>query len=126
MRIARINKKGRISQKMSLSIYHKPDVLLALHYVRAKWRAIGTCLKVKDGDLEAIEAEPGDVDSKLGLLVTRWLNDGQNCTWTALATALKNPIVDRPGVAREIEKTHLGLQQVESEASAPLSGKTKV
>ena len=110
---------------MSLSINGKLEVLEALFDVRAKWRAIGTCLKVKNGDLEAIEAEPGDMDSKLDRLVDRWLNDGKNCTWTALTTALRNPIVDRPVVAREIEKKHLSLQQVEAstETSAPLSGK---
>ena len=76
-----------------LSIEDKIDVLTALHVARAKWRHIGYCLKVKDGDLEAIKSEPGDTEDKLDRVVTIWLRNGKNCAWRTLIAALRHVLV---------------------------------
>ena len=110
---------------MALSIEDKVDVLEALHYVRAKWRPIGLCVRVKDGDLDAIEIESGDAQRKLEGMVTRWLKQGENCTWSALAVALRSVLVGEPEVAKQIEQQHCGgvcQVQLDSPAtSAPIT-----
>lgn len=87
---------------MSLSIDDKKEVLEALHQVRAKWRYIGLGLQVEPGNLDAIESEQLDCQGRLDCVVTIWLERGQNCTWTALAEALRNKTVGEGALANAL------------------------
>ena len=100
------NQKSKMPDvgEKTLCMDDKQDVLEALFDARGKWEEIGGALRMKESDLEVIKLEErGDCEKCLNRLVTRWLNDGRNCTWGALADALRNVTVNKPDVARQID-----------------------
>ena len=110
---------------MSLSIDDNVEVLVALHDARAKWRPIGLCIRVKKGDLDAIESEQGNAQRKLESVVNKWLENGENCTWSAIAAALRSVLVGEPELARKIERDHCeGVPQEASKSPAPSAAAT--
>ena len=90
---------------MSLRIEDKQQVLV-LYTARDKWRFIGSCLNVANHDLRSIATEESSNEGRLDRMIARWLQGGQNCTWEAVAAALRNITVDRPDLARELEEDH--------------------
>ena len=87
----------------TLDIDDKQDVFEALFDARDKWEEIGGVLRMKESDLRVIKLEElGDCAKCLNRLVTKWLNDGRNCTWRVLTDALRNVTVNKPNLAQSI------------------------
>jgi len=82
------------------------DVQSALWEARHKWFNIGLRLGLKVTALKAIDLEKGSLGEKLREMILTWLNLGQQCTWMALAEALKHHTVELPQLARMIKGSH--------------------
>ena len=86
----------------------------ALIPVAAKWKDIGTALRLKAGDLDAIEAaHPGNPQACLSEGVTHWLRRNYNSkrfgppTWRKLVEVVADPAAGgNPALAREIALEH--------------------
>ena len=97
------------------------DVKSALIPVAAKWKDIGTALRLKAGDLDAIEAaHPGDPRACLSEGVTHWLRRNYNSkrfgppTWRKLVEVVADPAAGgNPALAREIALKHCGKVHTE-------------
>ena len=77
-----------------------------LDTARDKWEEIGEELGLGREDLKHLE---GSKREKLRQVVEMWLQRSQlKPTWKSLADALREKEVDRPDLADEIERKHLG------------------
>ena len=92
--------------EMPLSIDDKQEVLEALFLARDKWNFIGGALGLKDDALRCIAQEQSETDDRLDRVIARWLHNGVNCTWEAVAAALRSVTVSRPDLAEEVERKY--------------------
>ena len=60
-----------------------------LAHLSAKWYIIGVLLSMPKSKLDEIEENHRDVSRRLMQMIDGWLNNGKDCTWRALATALR-------------------------------------
>ena len=90
------------------------DVQSELIPVSAKWRNIGTALRLKSDVLESIQAASGsDPPACLGSMVTEWLKKNYNVkrfgepTWQKLVEAVGHPAGGaNMATARDIARRH--------------------
>jgi len=90
------------------------DVQSELIPVTAKWRSIGTALRLKSGVLESIQGASGsDPPACLAAVVTEWLRRSYNVkrfgepTWQRLVEAVAHPAGGaNTAVARDIARKH--------------------
>ena len=68
---------------------------------REKWHNIGVRFKIGVQNLKVI-GKYGDVDKKFNLVVIKWLERGDNCTWNNICDVLRHRTVDRGGLATKI------------------------
>ena len=65
--------------------------------VIARWRQIGMALRINPAQLDVIEGESGELDTRLSKTVTLWLNKTYdtkkygNPSWNSLADAVAHP-----------------------------------
>ena len=69
---------------------------------REKWLNIGAHFKIDVQDLKVIGKDGGDVDHKFNLMIIKWLERGNNCTWNNICDVLRNNTVDMGGLATTI------------------------
>ena len=71
----------------------------------ASSEAIGLALQINPNTLQIIKYNhPSDCEAQLSDIVSEWLQGrGSDCTWFSLSQALRNPLVQRPDLARNIE-----------------------
>ena len=69
---------------------------------REKWHNIGVRFKIGVQNLKVIGKDGGDVDRKFNLVVIKWLERGDNCTWNNICDVLRHRTVDRGGLATKI------------------------
>ena len=89
------------SCKGSTSLNSK-NVYTMLYPARASWYNIGIMLDVDINTLQAFDEDHGSVDKKLGAVINHWLNNGTNKTWTELAEAMGNDVVNQEGIKKKI------------------------
>ncbi len=88
------------------------DVLAALSDLEAKWRMIGTNLRLRNSALDTIEADNSRVQSRLHSAMTEWLRLNYNYrengvpSWRMLAQAVYR--LDR-SVFNRIAEEHPGI-----------------
>ena len=89
------------------------DVQSELNPVTAKWKNIGSALRLKANVLESIQAESGEPPACLASVVTEWLRRNYNVerfgepTWQKLVEAVGNPAGGgNMAVARDIARKH--------------------
>ena len=68
---------------------------------REKWHNIGVRFKICDKNLKVI-GKYGDVDHKFTLMVIKWLERGDNCTWNNICDVLTHRTVDMGQLATKI------------------------
>ena len=68
---------------------------------REKWHTIGVRFKIGIQNLKVI-GKDGDVDHKFTLMVIKWLERGDNCTWNNICDVLRHHTVDMGGLATKI------------------------
>ena len=75
----------------------------------SKWHDLGLALGLEYSLLTEIEKNhPGDVKRCLKKVVEHWLEmKGKERSWKVLHEALKDPLVQRPDIAAEIQKNYL-------------------
>ncbi len=65
--------------------------------------------------MQVIEADLTDCDPCFTAMLEHWLAERSAdipCpTWSALTTALRSPVVDRPDLAEKINKKHMHVNQ---------------
>ena len=91
---------------MELSDSDLQVILNELWDARSKWYNIGLGLKMKPADLDVIDEDHSDSDTKFRKMITKWLRRGQKCTWAALCVALSVPSVGCSSLANEIQQKH--------------------
>lgn len=91
---------------MALTVDDFADVQSALWKAKDKWFNIGLRLGLKVTTLKDIDLDKGSLEEKLREMILKWLNLGQQCTWTALGEALKHHTVELPELARMIKESH--------------------
>ena len=72
-----------------------------------KWFYIGLGLKVKLGDLEAVEATKANMEDRLLEMIKAWLRKGTNKTWQTVIEALETKAVGHPDIATKIKRSLL-------------------
>ena len=90
------------------------DVQSELVLVTAKWRSIGTALRLKSGVLDSIQAVSGsNPPACLASMVTEWLRRNYNVkrfgepTWQRLVEAVSHPAGGgNMALARDIARRH--------------------
>ena len=75
-----------------------------LAHLSAKWYIIGVLLSMPKSKLDEIEENHRDVSRRLMQMIDGWLSNGKDCTWRALATALRED--------GHIEEANLIVQRV--------------
>ena len=70
---------------------------------RVQWYNLGLGLHITPDSLDTIElANTGKPDRCFRAMLTQWLRDGHQPTWSALAEALRSPSVGLSHLAQEI------------------------
>ena len=71
---------------------------------RAQWYNLGLGLDITPDSLDSIElANSGKPDRCFRAMLTKWLREHQQPTWSALAEALRSPSVGLSQLAQEIQ-----------------------
>ena len=65
-----------------------PLIQNKLWKARVKWYNIGLDLKLSPDDLDVIDKDKDDTDSKFRTMIFRWLRSGGSCTWEDLYRTL--------------------------------------
>ena len=77
----------------------------AIWEARAKWYNLGLGLDITADSLDSIElANQQNPDRCFRAMLTKWLREQDQSTWSALAEALKSPSVGLTHLAEEIRK----------------------
>ena len=100
----------------STDISNLADILLDIHHVAPKWKAVGLLLRLHPSELELIEADhEADVMSRLQAVVNKWLNRSYDTathglpSWELLVAAIAHPIGgNNTALAEEIATKHNG------------------
>lgn len=99
--------KGTIFSQ--LDIDDLAEVQEALWEARSKWYNIGIRLKVKDSDLECINAVSGiEVGEKFTQMLRTRLKMLEPVTWEELCDTLNHLIVNEPTLARKVKRKKIG------------------
>ncbi len=71
----------------------------------AKWHSLGLALDVKSSVLDNIDADYHGVRDKLDAVLDYWSKDNAGeYSWKFLCKALRSKLVERPDLAKAIEK----------------------
>ena len=89
---------------MELSEDDLRDIIDKLWDARSNWYNIGLELEMKPADLDVIEKDGNDIDSKFRKMILKWLRSGKRCTWKALYVALSAPSVGLSRLADKIQQ----------------------
>ena len=73
-----------------------------IYEAKEQWYFIGLKLGVSKGYLDGIEYNFSKVDRKLAETLDKWLQNGMNTTWKALAEAMGTVTVGREDVKKKI------------------------
>ena len=73
----------------------------AIWSAREKWHNIGVRFKIGVQNLKVI-GKYGDDDHKFTLMVIKWLERGDNCTWNNICDVLRHRTVDMGQLATKI------------------------
>jgi len=73
---------------------------------KVKWKFIGLKLGVSNGELDGIELDRSNVDDKLMDTLRKWLQQGENTTWKALAETMGACTVGRVDIKERILVNH--------------------
>ena len=75
---------------------------------RTQWYNLGLALEITPDTLDAIELANGqNPDRCFRAMLTKWLREHEQPTWSALAEALKSRSVGRSDLAQEILEQNL-------------------
>ena len=81
-----------------------------LYDVRAKWRTIGRGLKVSSSDLDVIDKDKANSEEKFESVLSRWVRNGKDCTWSSLCRVLSTRTVGEAALAQKIKEKHSSAQ----------------
>ena len=73
---------------------------------RSNWYNIGLGLRMKTADLDVIDEDHSNSDTKFRKMLTKWLRSGKNCTHEALCKALSAPSVDYSSLVKSVQQLH--------------------
>ena len=113
-----------------LTVKDLKTVRKAVWGARTKWMDIGLELDLDVTDLTAIDAtHRGDVGRCFIEMLTLWLKKETDPppTWSAMAAALKDPIIGFGDIAEQVECNYIHVHQISSETldtidSSPATG----
>ena len=71
---------------------------------RPKWRKIGLGLKIRPPDLNVIDGNDADIDTKFENMILKWLQNGKDCTWASICEVLSTRSVGHSNLAEEIRR----------------------
>ena len=93
---------------ISAAITDKADVYRATKPAAALWEDIGLALKINPTELEKIEHDISGTEDRLKQVLSLWLKgNGGECSWRFLCAAMRDDLVARPDLAKNIEKQYL-------------------
>ena len=87
---------------------HRPklhDLVEELKPIRADWYKFGVFLKVEVSDLDVIDLDKHNVDTKLIALLNKWLQTTPKGTWKDIVGALEK--IKRLDVSNKVEKKYI-------------------
>jgi len=84
------------------------NALRELKEVTHEWYELGLILGLEYSTLETIKANNQTVQERKRTMVASWLQkkDNSSPSWQALVTALRDPLVNRLDIAKQIEQNH--------------------
>ena len=86
---------------------HRPklhDLVEELKPIRAEWYKFGVFLKIEVNDLDVIDLDKHNVDTKLIALLNKWLQTTPKGTWKDIVGALEK--IKRLDVANKVEEKY--------------------
>lgn len=85
------------------------EVLAKLIGLNKEWNSFGMALELEYREIQEIESNhPGDVKKCLARVIEEWLKQkGKEVSWKTVYEALKDPLVNRPDIAEEINHCYL-------------------
>ena len=97
-------RRARWAENMS----HRPklhDLVEELKPIRAEWYKFGVFLKLEVSDLDVIDLDKHNVDTKLIALLNKWLQTTPKGTWKDIVGALGK--IKRLDVANKVEEKYI-------------------
>ena len=109
------HKRGRLNTSVygntplqTLAEADTADVLRATKRAADKWEDVGLALGLHLSDLDVIRSDYRESYERLKRVVSQWLKgNGKECSWEVLCDALRDELVQRPNLAKNIETTYL-------------------
>ena len=89
---------------IQLTALDADKVLQAIEGVEEKWYTLGIRLGLSTLLIDAIDNEHGNDGCKLQSVVRKWLEDGANCSWQVMYSALNHRIVHELDIAERVKK----------------------
>ena len=85
-------------------------VLQAIEGTEEKWYTLGNRLSLSNAQLDTIDNEYGSDGCKLQSVVRKWLEDGANCSWQVMYSALNHRIVHKPDIAERVKEKYMNVE----------------
>ena len=92
----------------------------AVFEARTKWYDIGLALDVDVSTLDSIDKQFDNHGDKLRTTLTTWLRTATEPKWQAVVNALKNPVVGRPDLAKDIKDKHCNRAETGPTTTEPV------
>ena len=85
----------------------------AIEGMEEKWYNVGNRLGLSNAQLDTIDDEYESDGCKLQRVVRVWLENGTNCSWQVMYSALNHRIVHKLDIAERVKEKYMNVETKE-------------